>query len=160
MRAPAPPGRLIDVGGFRLHLNCSGEGSPAVILDAALGGSSLSWALVQPEIAKLTRVCAYDRAGFGWSEAGPILIRMIRAVDGERVLIRGFGKLPSGGTAFMRTILLVDQEHAPGGELRSVAGGQRFCARRAFPRAERALELRGDRVGRDVARHHEHRVRW
>ena len=87
MRAPAPPGRLIDVGGFRLHLNCSGEGSPAVILDAALGGSSLSWALVQPELAKLTRVCAYDRAGFGWSEAGPLPRTVDRIVGELRTLL-------------------------------------------------------------------------
>jgi pimeloyl-ACP methyl ester carboxylesterase len=70
--AHPPPGRLIDVGGFRLHLNCSGQGSPVVVLDAALGGSSLSWTLVQPELAKLTRVCSYDRAGFAWSDAGPM----------------------------------------------------------------------------------------
>lgn len=65
-----PTGRLVDVGGFRLHLDCRGEGSPAVILDAGLGGSSLDWALVQPELARVTRVCAYDRAGMGWSEKG------------------------------------------------------------------------------------------
>jgi len=68
----AAPGTLVDVGGFRLHIHCSGEGSPAVILDAALGGSSVSWSLVQPELAKLSRVCSYDRAGFGWSDAGPV----------------------------------------------------------------------------------------
>lgn len=67
-----PPGRLVDVGGFRLHVNCAGEGSPAVVLDAALGASSLSWSLVQPHLAAMTRVCSYDRAGFGWSEAGPM----------------------------------------------------------------------------------------
>jgi pimeloyl-ACP methyl ester carboxylesterase len=67
-----PPGWLVDVGGFRLHLHCSGKGTPAVVLDAALGGSSISWTLVQPEVAKLTRVCSYDRAGFGWSDAGPM----------------------------------------------------------------------------------------
>lgn len=66
-----PPGQLIDVGGFRLHLHCTGQGSPAVVLDAALGGSSVSWSCVQPEIAKATRVCAYDRGGFGWSDAAP-----------------------------------------------------------------------------------------
>lgn len=67
-----PPGTLIDVGGFRLHLSCSGHGRPAVILDSALGGSSVSWSHVQPELARMTRVCSYDRAGFGWSEAGPL----------------------------------------------------------------------------------------
>jgi pimeloyl-ACP methyl ester carboxylesterase len=69
--APPPPGRLVDVGGFRLHLNCAGSGRPTVVLDAALGGSSVSWALVQPEVARFTRVCSYDRAGFGWSDPSP-----------------------------------------------------------------------------------------
>jgi pimeloyl-ACP methyl ester carboxylesterase len=67
-----PPGNLIDVGGFRLHLHCVGAGSPAVVFDAALGASSLSWALVQPEVARITRTCAYDRAGFAWSDGGPM----------------------------------------------------------------------------------------
>jgi pimeloyl-ACP methyl ester carboxylesterase len=73
---------LVDVGGFKLHLNCSGNGAPAVVLDSALGGSSLSWTLVQPEVARFTRVCSYDRAGFGWSDAGPIP-RTARRLAGE-----------------------------------------------------------------------------
>jgi pimeloyl-ACP methyl ester carboxylesterase len=72
MPSPPPPGRLIDVGGHRLHLNCVGAGAPAVIFDAALGASSLSWSLVQPRVAAITTACTYDRAGFGWSEAGPL----------------------------------------------------------------------------------------
>ncbi len=64
------PGRLVDVGGFRLHINCIGAGSPTVVLDAGLGGSSLDWSLVQPELGATTRVCAYDRAGMGWSDPG------------------------------------------------------------------------------------------
>ena len=67
-----PPGKLIDVGGHRLHLLCAGSGRPAVVFDAALGASSVSWSLVQPEVARIARACAYDRAGFGWSEAGPM----------------------------------------------------------------------------------------
>ena len=67
-----PPGRLVDVGTHRLHLSCLGEGSPTVVLDSALGASSISWVLVQPALARLTRTCAYDRAGFGWSDAGPL----------------------------------------------------------------------------------------
>jgi pimeloyl-ACP methyl ester carboxylesterase len=63
---------MLDVGGHRLHLVSSGSGRPTVVLEAALGGSSISWSLVQPAIASLTRVCAYDRAGFGWSDAGPM----------------------------------------------------------------------------------------
>lgn len=64
------PGRLVDVGGFRLHITCTGAGSPTVILDAGLGGSSLDWSVVQPELGATTRVCAYDRAGMGWSDPG------------------------------------------------------------------------------------------
>jgi pimeloyl-ACP methyl ester carboxylesterase len=60
------------MGTHRLHVRCSGEGTPAVVFDAALGASSLSWSLVQPAIARITRACTYDRAGFGWSDAGPL----------------------------------------------------------------------------------------
>ena len=66
------PGQMLDVGGHRLHLASSGSGRPTVVLEAALGGSSISWSLVQPAVASLTRVCAYDRAGFGWSDPGPM----------------------------------------------------------------------------------------
>ncbi len=63
-----PPGRLIDIGPCRLHLNEQGIGSPTVILESGIAATSLSWALVQPKIAEFTRVCSYDRAGLGWSE--------------------------------------------------------------------------------------------
>jgi pimeloyl-ACP methyl ester carboxylesterase len=66
-----PPGQLVDVSGYRLHLHCIGQGSPTVVLDAGLGAFSLDWGAVQPQIAKSTRVCAYDRAGLGWSDPGP-----------------------------------------------------------------------------------------
>lgn len=65
----APPGVLIDAAGHRLHVTCAGAGSPPVLLESGIAASSLSWAHVQPQIAKLTRVCAYDRAGLGWSDA-------------------------------------------------------------------------------------------
>ncbi|MGH2639704.1 MAG: alpha/beta hydrolase [Rhabdochlamydiaceae bacterium] len=63
-----PPGKMVDVGGYNLHIQSTGENGPVVVLDAGLRCSSLDWALVQPEIAKFTRVCSYDRAGNGWSE--------------------------------------------------------------------------------------------
>jgi pimeloyl-ACP methyl ester carboxylesterase len=65
------PGLMVLVGEHRLHLHCSGQGEPAVVMDAGLGGTSLDWVRVQPELAKYTRVCTYDRAGYGWSELGP-----------------------------------------------------------------------------------------
>lgn len=64
-----PRGKLVDIGGLRLHINCTGTGSPAVIMEAGPDDSLVSWQLVQPEISKFTRVCSYDRAGFGWSDA-------------------------------------------------------------------------------------------
>jgi pimeloyl-ACP methyl ester carboxylesterase len=67
-RFNAMGGKLVDLGGRKMHLNCSGESSPTVILDSGLGDSSLSWHKVQPEIAKFTRVCSYDRAGLGYSD--------------------------------------------------------------------------------------------
>ncbi len=66
-RFPAP-GRLVDVGGCRLHINEAGAGSPVVVLESRIAASSLSWALVQPKIAEFTRVCSYDRAGLSWSD--------------------------------------------------------------------------------------------
>jgi len=70
-RTYAPPGQLVDVGGYRLHLYCVGEGSPTVVLDTLGEGTSVNWGWVQPELAKTTRVCAYDRAGRGWSDPSP-----------------------------------------------------------------------------------------
>jgi pimeloyl-ACP methyl ester carboxylesterase len=70
-RAYPPPGEMVDVGGYRLHINCVGQGSPTVVLDAGSGGFSAQWVRVQREVSGTTRVCAYDRAGMGWSEMGP-----------------------------------------------------------------------------------------
>ena len=67
-----PPGQMIDVGGYSLHLNAQGENrsNPTVILDAGMVSFSSNWAWIQPEVAKVTRVVAYDRAGLGWSDNG------------------------------------------------------------------------------------------
>ncbi len=70
-RKHPPLGRLVDVGTHRLHLYGTGRGSPTVILEAALNGCSIDWCLVQPQVAEFTRVCSYDRAGYGWSDSGP-----------------------------------------------------------------------------------------
>jgi len=66
-----PPGKLVDVGGYRLHLSCAGSGSPTVVLEYGHQSSYLGWYLIQPEIASFTRVCFYDRAGYGWSDPSP-----------------------------------------------------------------------------------------
>src|SRR6476661_4820744 len=71
LSATPPPGQLVDIGGYRLHLWCTGDGAPAVILDTGLGGSTPGWGFVQPEVARFTRFCSYDRAGMGYSDPGP-----------------------------------------------------------------------------------------
>jgi pimeloyl-ACP methyl ester carboxylesterase len=88
MMTSAPPGLLIRVADHALHLHCLGSGAPAVILDAALGASSLSWSLVQPAISAVTQCCAYDRAGFGWSEAGPLPRTADRIADELHLLLQ------------------------------------------------------------------------
>jgi pimeloyl-ACP methyl ester carboxylesterase len=65
------PGRLVDAGGYHVHVLCMGEGSPTVLLDAWSGGWTSEWQPVQPVVAGVTRVCAWDRAGSGWSDLGP-----------------------------------------------------------------------------------------
>ncbi len=62
------PGKLVDVGGYRLHINCQGQGGPTVVMESGNGNFSLNWGRVPREAAKFTRVCTYDRAGLGWSD--------------------------------------------------------------------------------------------
>jgi pimeloyl-ACP methyl ester carboxylesterase len=66
-----PPGALVNVNGYMMHIYCVGGGSPTVILDSANMGTVSNWAWIQPEVAKVTRVCAYDRADLGWSDLSP-----------------------------------------------------------------------------------------
>ena len=87
-----PPGKLVDVGGYRLHINCSGEGGPIVVFDAGMGCNSLDWALVQPEVAKFTRVCSYDRAGNGWSDESPLERTSQNIVDELHALLKNSGE--------------------------------------------------------------------
>jgi len=68
-RTYPPAGELVDVGGYRLHINCVGTGSPTVVLESAFPGTSADWGWVQPNVAAVSRVCTYDRAGMGWSDA-------------------------------------------------------------------------------------------
>jgi pimeloyl-ACP methyl ester carboxylesterase len=77
----APPGQLLDVNGHRLHVTCRGTGSPVVLLESGIAASSLSWSHVEPHVAKVTRVCAYDRAGLGWSDAPSCPRTFDRIVD-------------------------------------------------------------------------------
>src|SRR6266478_4806655 len=66
---PPPLGKLVDVGSYKVHLYCTGAGSPTVVIVGA--GFSFDWGLVQPEVASITQVCSYDHSGIGWSDDGP-----------------------------------------------------------------------------------------
>jgi pimeloyl-ACP methyl ester carboxylesterase len=66
-----PLGRMVDAGGHRLHLYCTGRGGPTVLVENGTGDFSFDWSLVQPSVARFTRICTYDRAGYAWSEPGP-----------------------------------------------------------------------------------------
>jgi len=91
-RWPAP-GVLVDVGGRRLHLRCVGAGAPTVVLEAGLGDDLFTWARVQDSIAGFARVCAYDRAGYGWSDPGPAPRTSAQEV-GELHALLGSAHLP------------------------------------------------------------------
>lgn len=82
------PGRLIDVGDHQLHIYCAGEGTPTVLLEAPAAGMSAAWGWVQPRVATLTRICSYDRAGLGWSEAGDVPYAPHAVVEQLRSLVQ------------------------------------------------------------------------
>jgi len=84
----SPAGRLIDVDGRKLHLYCTGNGSPTVILMAGGGAFSIDWALVQPKIADSTRICSYDRAGLAWSDPGPADETVEQTITDLHMLLR------------------------------------------------------------------------
>jgi pimeloyl-ACP methyl ester carboxylesterase len=69
---PAVPGKLIDVGGHKMHLLCTGQGSPTVVVEAGIGDISTDWLFIQTAVGKFTRICTYDRPGYAWSEPGPL----------------------------------------------------------------------------------------
>jgi pimeloyl-ACP methyl ester carboxylesterase len=66
------PGKFVDLGGHRLHVNCTGAGAPVVVVENGLGDFSSDWILVQSRVEKFTRICTYDRAGYAWSDPGPM----------------------------------------------------------------------------------------
>jgi pimeloyl-ACP methyl ester carboxylesterase len=68
---PKPVGKMVDLGGHRLHMNCSGKGAPTVVVENGLGDFSFDWTLVHTRVEKFTRICTYDRAGYAWSDPGP-----------------------------------------------------------------------------------------
>lgn len=92
--APPPLGRLVDIGGRRLHIHCTGTGSPAVITESGSSSFSIEWALVQEQVSAFTRVCSYDRAGFAWSDRGPAENTVEETMDDLHRLLRAAGLAP------------------------------------------------------------------
>jgi pimeloyl-ACP methyl ester carboxylesterase len=93
----SPPGRLVDIGGWRLHLNCTGAirpGQPTVILESGIGDFSVEWSLVQTGVAAFARVCSYDRAGDGWSDIGPSPRTLHQIVYELHTLLERAGERP------------------------------------------------------------------
>lgn len=87
-----PPGQMVSVGGHRMHINCTGKGNPTVVLESGWSFTSIEWsAYVQPEVAKQTRVCAYDRAGLAWSEAGATSRDAAETADELHALLHNAG---------------------------------------------------------------------
>jgi pimeloyl-ACP methyl ester carboxylesterase len=158
---PAPPGRLVDIGGQRIHITCTGAGSPTVLLENGTGDFSVIWALVQPPVAEFTRVCSYDRGGYAWSDPGtrPRTFaqlalesrQALRALDvpppyvlvGQSyggLVVRGFARQYRSDVAAM---VLVDAVHE---DQQVVYGGQPHRIResatgRAFPTPRISLDL-------------------
>jgi pimeloyl-ACP methyl ester carboxylesterase len=86
------PGRLVDVGGRKLHIGCTGQGSPTVILEGGAAEWSIHWQAVQPQVAGFARVCSYDRAGYGWSDPAPGAVTAGRIADDLRALLQAAGE--------------------------------------------------------------------
>lgn len=87
--------RLVDIGGGqRLNLYCTGQGSPTVVMDAGMGDSTVSWALVQPELSKRGRVCSFDRAGLGFSDAARRPGTPVNAAEDLHALLNAAGEKP------------------------------------------------------------------
>ncbi len=80
---------MVDIGGYRLRLGCAGQGTPTVVLEAGLGEGLDEWAALLPHVAAFTRVCAYDRAGVGKSDAGPRPRTSRQMVTELRTLLAG-----------------------------------------------------------------------
>jgi len=87
-------GRSVDVGGYTLNIDCTGQGSPTVVLVSGLGVPASGWRLVQPGIAKFTRVCSYDRAGYGWSDPGPMPRTLSQLAEELHTLLENAGEKP------------------------------------------------------------------
>lgn len=88
---PSPTGQMVDIGGRKLHIHCTGKGAPTVIVENGGAAFSFDWELVQPEVERFTRICTYDRAGYAWSDAGPEFDTFDQSVHDLHLLLRNAG---------------------------------------------------------------------
>ena len=86
-----PPGQRVDVGGYSLHIYCTGEGGPSVVVDTGMGDFSTGWQGIQPEVSKSVRICTYDRAGYGWSDSSPNPRTAIQMANELHLLLNNAG---------------------------------------------------------------------
>jgi pimeloyl-ACP methyl ester carboxylesterase len=90
-------GKSVQVGQMKLNIDCSGDrsglASPVVILDSGMGVPAVGWITVQPEVAKFARVCSYDRAGYGWSDAGPEPRTSVQIAKELKALLNAAGEM-------------------------------------------------------------------
>jgi pimeloyl-ACP methyl ester carboxylesterase len=165
-RAFPHPGRLVEVGDHQLHIYCTGDGSPTVVLEAPAASMSTAWSLVQPRIAGTVRVCSYDRAGLGWSEAADPRFDPSRVADELLALLDAAGEqgpfvvVGHGlGATFARTfagryvdrtasLVLIDMPGIDGG----IGSGPLARVTRATPWLARTGLLRAMRTGATIAR--------
>lgn len=161
-----PPGHLVDVGGRRLHILAMGDGSPAVVIVPALGANVLEWVRVMRAASAFTTVCAYDRAGLGWSDPQPGPVTIDAMADDLHALLKAAGIAPPyiiaghsmGGIVARRFrsrypadvagMLLIDSSHED--QARRFGGNRDWATlKRAARRKARILGLRrlGVRAG-------------
>ncbi len=88
----AERGHLVQAGSIHMNIDCSGQGSPTVILESGSGGPSVDWLMVQPEVSKFARVCSYDRAGYGRSDSGPEPRSSLRIAHELKQLLQAAGE--------------------------------------------------------------------
>src|SRR5258708_21249151 len=89
-----PTGKLVDIGGRRLHIRCVGSGTQTVITESGSSSFSIEWALVQDKVAPFARICSYDRAGFAWSDRGPAENTVEETMDDLHHLLRAAALAP------------------------------------------------------------------
>jgi pimeloyl-ACP methyl ester carboxylesterase len=89
--APLPIGQMVDIGGRKLHIHCTGRGAPTVVIENGGAAFSFDWELVQPEVERFTRICTYDRAGYAWSDVGPEFDTFDQSVQDLHILLTKAG---------------------------------------------------------------------